>query len=102
MRGHFSLCSFGFLLLAEYQPIATPFGIAIARPEMMALANLLHHPFIGPERMSGLIGDRKIKRSNKDLGRVLALAYLSEERQEDSLLTWPDVWANCSERQIPF
>ena len=43
-RGHFSLCSFGFLSLAEFEPIHTPFGIAIARPETMALANLLHHP----------------------------------------------------------
>jgi hypothetical protein len=100
-RGHFSLCSFGYLRLAEYHPIATPFGIAIARPEMMALANLLHHPYIRPERMSGLIGDRQIKRSNKDLGRVLALAYLTEERQEDSLLTWPNVWATALQDKFP-
>src|SRR5205814_7121179 len=30
-QGHFSLCSFGFLSLAEYRPLPTPFAIAIAR-----------------------------------------------------------------------
>ena len=100
-QGHFSLCSFGFLSLAEYQPIATPFGVAIARPEMMALANLLHHPTIGPEKMSGLIGGREIKRSNKDLGRVLALAYLSEARQEDALLDWPGLWTDALQNRFP-
>ena len=100
-RGHFSLCSFGFLSLAEFQPIPTPFGIAIARPETMALANLLHHPAIGDQPMSGLIGGRRIKRSNKDLGRVLALAYLAEARQEDSLLAWPQVWAAALQSRFP-
>ena len=100
-RGHFSLCSFGFLSLAEFQPIRTPFGIAIARPETMALANLLHHPAIGEQPMSGLIGGRRITRSNKDLGRVLALAYLAEARQEDSLLEWPQVWAAALQSHFP-
>jgi len=100
-RGHFSLCSFGFLSLAEFQPIRTPFGISIARPETMALANLLHHPAIGEQAMSGLIGGRRIKRSNKDLGRVLALAYLAEARQEDSLLAWPQVWAAALQSRFP-
>ena len=100
-NGHFSLCSFGFLSLADYQPISTPFGIAVARPEMMALANLLHHPYIGSKTMSGKIGGREIKRSNKDLGRVLALAYLSEAQQEDSLLDWPNSWAEALQNRFP-
>lgn len=100
-KGHFSLCSFGFLSLAEFQPIRTPFGISIARPETMALANLLHHPAIGEQAMSGLIGGRRIKRSNKDLGRVLALAFLAEARQEDSLLAWPQVWAAALQSRFP-
>jgi len=100
-KGHFSLCSFGFLSLAEFQPIPTPFGIAIARPETMALANLLHHPGIGEQLMSGLIGERRIKRSNKDLGRVLALAYLAEARQEDSLLEWPQLWSAALQSRFP-
>lgn len=100
-KGHFSLCSFGFLSLAEFQPIQTPFGIAIARPETMALANLLHHPIVGPEAMSGLIVGRRIKRSNKDLGRVLALAYLALAKDEDALLEWPKVWVAALQNRFP-
>ena len=100
-NGHFSLPSFRFLSLAEFQPIATPFGIAIARPETMALANLLHHPAIGQETMSGLIAGRSIKRSNKDLGRVLALARLAEAKEEDSLQKWPEVWAAALQSRFP-
>jgi hypothetical protein len=100
-KGHFSLCSFGFLLLAEFDPIRTPFGIAIARPETMALANLLHHPVIGTEVMSGLVAGRSIKRSNKDLGRVLALARLAEAREEDHLLKWPTIWAGALRSRFP-
>jgi hypothetical protein len=100
-QGHFSLCSFGFLSLAEYEPSPTPFGIAIARPETMALANLLHHPAIGAETMSGAIGGRSIKRSNKDLGRVLALAILAERRKEDSVRDWVHVWEGALKNRFP-
>ena len=100
-RGHFSLCSFGFLSLAEFEPVATPFGIAIARPELMALANLLHHSAISDKTMSGLIAGRRIKRSNKDLGRVLALACLAETKEEDSLQKWPAVWAAALKSRFP-
>ena len=100
-NGHFSLCSFGFLSLADYKPVATEFGICVARPEMMALANLLHHPTIGPQTMSGLIGGRQIKRSNKDLGRVLALALLAERKNEDTLLTWAPLWAEALQTRFP-
>ena len=75
-RDHFAICSFSYLALTEWNPIETPHGIRIARPEMMALANLLHHPKIGPELIKGT----EEKRSNKDLGRVLALAWLTAER----------------------
>ena len=100
-QGHFNLCSFGFLSLAEFEPVATPFGIAIALPETMALANLLHHPTIGKQTMSSLIGGRSIKRGNKDLGRVLALAYLAEVRKEDSVQKWPAVWTAALQSRFP-
>ena len=91
-HGHFALCSFRFLALTEHRPIKVESGIRVARPEMMALANLLHHPEIRPETMSGLIAERRIKRSNKDLGRVLALAWLAVARDEDALDRWPALW----------
>ncbi len=91
--GHFGLPSFGFLSLANFNPLPTDAGIAIARPEMMALANLLEHPVIGSDTMSGgFAGRTDIKRSNKDLGRVLAIARLATTRDEDALLTWPKLW----------
>jgi hypothetical protein len=99
--GHFGLCSFGFLALANYKPIVTRLGIAIAQPELMALANLLEHPEIRPERMSGPIEARQIKRSNKDLGRVLAIARLSTGRNEDALLEWPAIWREALEDRFP-
>ena len=74
--GHFALCSFNHLALAEWEPGETRHGLRIARPEMMALANLLHHPAIGLD----LIAGTTTKRSNKDLGRVLALAWLAAEQ----------------------
>jgi len=72
-QGDFTLHSFRFLALAEEDPLETEFGILYARPEMMALANLLHHPRIAPNLIKGT----NDKRSNKDLGRVLSLAWLS-------------------------
>jgi len=89
--GYFVLPSFGGLALTAHAPYQV-MGVSIASPEMMALANMLEHPGIGPETMSGRIGGREIKRSNKDLGRVLAIAYLAENKEEDALMTWPYTW----------
>lgn len=93
-HGRFGLCAFGGIRLTQWKPITTKTGIAIARPEMMALSNLLHHKKIGDERMSKPFAGRSIKRSNKDLGRVLALAYLAERDRDDALLEWPEAWEN--------
>jgi hypothetical protein len=100
-HGRFSLCSLGGIGLTQWKPLPTEFGISVARPEMMALANLLHHPRIGDELMSGLIAGRSIRRSNKDLGRVLALANLAEAKQEDALLEWPKNWLDALNEFFP-
>lgn len=100
-HGHFQLCSFAYLGLAEVDPLPTPFGLLVARPEMMALANALHHPVIGEARMEGEIGGRKIKRSNKDLGRVLAIAWLAERRDSDALLAWARAWEDALRKRYP-
>lgn len=100
--GDFGLCSFGYLSLPNFKPVLTDMGIQIARPEMMALANLLEHPEIGPETMAGgFAGRLDIKRSNKDLGRVLAIARLAVERNEDALLDWPGIWKTALRDRFP-
>ena len=97
--GDFALCSFGFLGLAEWKPNDTPFGVRTASPEMMALANLLHHPEIRPEIMSGGgFGSNPVKRSNKDLGRALALAYLT---QPSELEAWSGRWMDALIARYP-
>lgn len=87
--GHFALASFRYLALAERDALATDLGVRIARPEAMALANLLAHPKIGPELMSQPMEKRDIKRSNKDLGRVLAIADLAGDAVVQG---WTDIW----------
>ena len=87
--GHFAICSFNYLALAEWQPIETRHGARIARPEMMALANMLHHPVIAADLITGTTN----KRSNKDLGRVLALAWLTAEQDRRDGTEELDAWA---------
>lgn len=100
-RGHFAICSFRYLALAEYKPLETKVGLRVARPEMMALANMLHHPKIGPD----LITNTTTKRSNKDLGRVLALAWLTLERDRrngtEEFDAWPDRMADALRTCFP-
>ena len=99
--GQLALCSFRFLALAELDPLLTVSGLKIARPEMMALANLLHHPRLGTDTMSGLIEGRQIRRSSKDLGRVLALAFLAEREDDELIDSWPESWATALETAFP-
>ncbi len=101
-HGHFGICSFGFISLTDIDPIDTEFGIRIARPELMAVANLLEHPLNRQDTMSaGFVGRMDIKRSNKDLGRVLAIGRLALGADEDALLEWPRVWRDALERRFP-
>jgi hypothetical protein len=98
--GYFVLPSFGGLAVAAFEP-DLQLSISIARPEMMALANMLEHPEICPDPMSKPIHGRVIKRSNKDLGRVLAIALLAEKESEDALQAWPDAWLAALKAVFP-
>ncbi len=99
--GHFGLPSFGFISIAGFEPKLLTSGVSIAYPEMMSLANMLEHPMIRPETMSAPIAGREIKRSNKDLGRVLAIAHLATIRDEDALLGWPEKWLRGLNTLLP-
>lgn len=86
---HYGLPSFAFMRVGTFEARQTAFGIRCALPQMMALANLLENPRIKPATVSDTEGK---KRSNKDLGRVLAIARLSEERDEQEMERWPEQW----------
>ncbi len=48
-----------------------------------------------------LIEGTNTKRSNKDLGRVLAIARLAIARNEDALLEWPELWKGALQQSFP-
>lgn len=96
--GHYGLCSFQFLSLAAFHPVSVESGLKYARPSMMALANMLEHPDIGIGEMSSLFEGRAIKRSNKDLGRVLAIAFLGGDEEVEK---WPAEWEEALRACFP-
>jgi hypothetical protein len=97
---NYALPSFQFTGIATYDAQSSQFGIRCARPEMMALANLLEHRSFPPDPIEGTdyLG-RRHKRRNKDLGRVLAIAMLTPADQiEDQ---WPRRWAAALAKCFP-
>lgn len=96
---HYALPSFQFTGIATYKAKETNLGIRVAIPAMMALANLLDNPKI----KSNTIGVTKEKRSNKDLGRVLALARLGTELDSGvwDMEAWPSLWIEALKEKFP-
>ncbi len=93
---HYGLPSFRFLAITAFKPNKIDdLGIYYAQPKMMALANLLEHPQIKPERISTAFAGRDIKRSNKDLGRVLAIGYLEQEKYNRDFREWGYEWGEA-------
>jgi hypothetical protein len=87
--GHFGLPSYRFLDVAVHNAPMTDLGLRCARPEMLALSNLLRNRDIRPDTMEALVQGRRIRRSNKDLGRVVSIARLSGP---DGAQAWPPAW----------
>ncbi|MEO8901602.1 MAG: hypothetical protein ABI627_08755 [Polyangiaceae bacterium] len=90
--GWYGMPCFRFMTLLGHERHNTTFGIQHASPALMALANLLSHPALGTARMSAEFEGKKILRSAKDLGRVLALAWLEPQ---DLLETWQETWTRA-------
>lgn len=91
--GWHAVACFRFMRLVAHRPLMSRPGLLYARPEMMALANLLSHPDLGAQTLSRPVGDREgILRSSKDLGRVVALAWLAGRGGTEA---WRDSWAQA-------
>lgn len=91
-HSHFEIPSFAYLGVTQFKPVIHASGLQLASVATMALSNLLHHPQIGAKRMSDPIEGRQIKRANKDLGRVVAMAHLSDQLEEAVVEHWPHIW----------
>jgi predicted secreted protein len=96
--GWYGLPCFRYFAVTGHDPERSDEGLPYATPAMMALANLLAHPMIGEQTMSEPIGGQMLLRSSKDLGRVLALAWLAGA---EGIENWLQPWRTALRRCYP-
>jgi hypothetical protein len=95
--GWYGLPSFKFMGLLTWFRRQSDVGLEYAAPEMMALSNLLSHQEVTDiEIESGEF--RGLRRCAKDLGRVLALAYLSGREETEN---WVNAWRTGVVKSFP-
>lgn len=90
----FALPHFDFTSIGIFAAEPTEFGIKCAKPSMMALANLLEHR----EYKNNLIGTTNDKRQNKDLGRAIAIGYITGP---NSIRSWMQDWKKALDELYP-
>ena len=96
--GWYGIGCYRFMAVTSLGRLRSAEGLEYASPSAMALANLLAHPRLGEQRMSELIGGRSILRSAKDLGRVLALAWLEGR---EGTAEWVADWRRMLKGSFP-
>ena len=95
--GWYALPSFRFMGVTEFGVLRSEEGLDYALPEMMALSNLLSHAPLSEDRIES--GEfTGVRRCAKDLGRVLALAYLAGR---DATEEWSSRWRAALKRSFP-
>ena len=96
--GFYVAPSFRFHRLILEAPHISEEGLRYAQASMLALSNLLPHLSARSYFMTELVEGRKIMRSAKDLGRVLAIAYLAERQETEK---WLPLWDSVIRKYFP-
>jgi hypothetical protein len=96
--GWYAVPTFRYMALVGSDRRRSEVGIEYASPPLMALSNLLSHPVLGTDVIKKPIVGRSILRSAKDLGRVIALAWLEGGNFDEE---WLPIWSSALARHFP-
>ena len=97
--GAFGLPSFRYMPVAVHGAEQTPFGLRVARPACMALANLLEHADPDRTAISSLPGQPP--RFTKDVGRAISLWWLAGQQSVLAAEAWRQAWDEALTAHYP-